>query len=67
VIEFYRVAFNKKFKDWDEVNSGALSFDEVKRILQQDNYDDEKIERMYKQCDKDGDGKVTCEEFLKLM
>lgn len=67
VIEFYRVAFNKTFKEWDKDNSGALSFDEVKSILQQNNYDDEKIEAMYEKCDKDGDGKVTCEEFLKLM
>ena len=62
-----KVAFNKTFKEWDKDNSGALSFDEVKSILQQHNYDDEKIEGMYQTCDKDGDGKVTCEEFLKLM
>lgn len=66
VIEFYRVGFNKTFKEWDKDNNGTLSFDEVKLILQ-DDYSDEQVEAMYEKCDKDGDGRVTCEEFLKLM
>jgi Ca2+-binding EF-hand superfamily protein len=40
----------------------------LSRILSTNNVNFKtKIEGMYQTCDKDGDGKVTCEEFLKLM
>ncbi|VDI04569.1 uncharacterized protein LOC143067331 [Mytilus galloprovincialis] len=61
-----RVGFSKQFQQLDTDNSGYLTVQEVKPLLQND-YDDGQIEQMFKDVDADSNGKVSCEEFLKLM
>ena len=49
----------------DKDHSGKLSIDEIKKVLEGEN--DEKIQKMLKSIDKNGDGQIDYNEFLDLM
>ena len=49
----------------DKDHSGKLSIDEIKKVFEGEN--DEKIQKMLKSIDKNGDGQIDYNEFLDLM
>ena len=62
----FRVTFSKRFKEYDADGNGNLSRDEIKRLL--DGLTNEDVaEQMINDCDQDSDGKITLEEFLRVM
>ncbi|XP_057659057.1 uncharacterized protein LOC130895645 [Diorhabda carinulata] len=59
----------KAFRLFDEEKSGYITFYNLKTIVTElnENLTDEEIQEMIDEADRDGDGKVSQDEFLKIM
>ncbi|KAK9400262.1 calmodulin-like 12 [Crotalus adamanteus] len=68
--------FKEAFSHFDEDGDGVISKEELGNVLRsleyvllhlQENFTDEKVEDMLKDVDLDEDGKVTFDEFVKML
>ncbi|CAL7946217.1 unnamed protein product [Xylocopa violacea] len=59
----------KAFRLFDDDNTGKITFKNLKRIARElgENLTDEELQEMIDEADKDGDGEVSQEEFLRIM
>ncbi|CAB3384652.1 Hypothetical predicted protein [Cloeon dipterum] len=59
----------KAFRLFDDENTGHISFDNLKRVAKElgENVTDEELQEMIDEADNDKDGKVSQDEFLKIM
>lgn len=59
----------KAFQLFDEDGTGKISFKNLKNIARQlsENLTDEELQEMIDEADRDGDGEVNQEEFLRIM
>lgn len=59
----------KAFKLFDEDDSGRISFKNLKRVAKElgENITDEELQEMIEVADRDGDGEVNQEEFVRIM
>ncbi|RKP17473.1 centrin [Rozella allomycis CSF55] len=59
----------KAFRLFDDDNTGKISFKNLKRVAKElgENLTDEEIQEMIDEADKDGDGEINEEEFLRVM
>lgn len=59
----------KAFRLFDDDNTGKISFKNLKRVARElgENLTDEELQEMIDEADKDGDGEVSQEEFLRIM
>lgn len=63
-------AILEAFKKFDEDGSGAISRDELAQMLKridEDIWDDEKIDNLLNEADANNDGKLSYEEFVKWL
>ena len=53
---------------FDKDGGGFISTDEVKEVLSfGGNLDEKVVKKIIKKIDKDGDGEISFEEFIKMM
>ncbi|KAF4533354.1 hypothetical protein B566_EDAN002751 [Ephemera danica] len=59
----------KAFRLFDDDNSGYITFANLKRVAKElgENVADEELQEMIDEADGDNDGKVSQDEFLKIM
>ncbi|OAD61487.1 Centrin-1 [Eufriesea mexicana] len=59
----------KAFCLFDDDNTGKISFKNLKRVATElgENLTDEELQEMIDEADKDGDGEISQEEFLRIM
>ncbi len=59
----------KAFKLFDDDNTGRISFKNLKRVAKElgEKLTDEEIQEMIDEADRDGDGEVNEEEFVRIM
>ncbi|XP_003393273.1 uncharacterized protein LOC126919538 [Bombus affinis] len=59
----------KAFRLFDDDNTGKITFKNLKRVARElgENLTDEELQEMIDEADKDGDGEVSQEEFLRIM
>ncbi|XP_017354559.1 centrin-1 [Cebus imitator] len=59
----------KAFKLFDDDETGKISFKNLKRVANElgENLTDEELQEMIDEADRDGDGEVNEEEFLRIM
>ncbi|XP_033829972.1 uncharacterized protein cetn2 [Periophthalmus magnuspinnatus] len=59
----------KAFKLFDDDETGKISFKNLKRVAKElgENVTDEELQEMIDEADKDGDGEVSQQEFLRIM
>ena len=59
----------KAFKLFDDDDTGRISFKNLKRVAKElgENLTDEEIQEMIDEADRDGDGEVNEEDFLRIM
>lgn len=59
----------KAFRLFDDDETGKISFKNLKRVANElgENLTDEELQEMIDEADRDGDGEVNEEEFLKIM
>ncbi|KAG5457675.1 MAG: homogentisate 1,2-dioxygenase-domain-containing protein, partial [Olpidium bornovanus] len=59
----------KAFRLFDDDETGKISFKNLKRVAKElgENLTDEELQEMIDEADKDGDGEVNEEEFLRIM
>ena len=59
----------KAFKLFDDENTGKISFKNLKRVARElgENMTDEELMEMIEEADRDGDGEISQEEFLRIM
>lgn len=59
----------KAFRLFDDDETGTISFKNLKRVAQElgENLNDEELQEMIDEADRDGDGVVSQEEFLRIM
>ncbi|NWX30574.1 CETN1 protein, partial [Notiomystis cincta] len=59
----------KAFKFFDDDKTGKISFQNLKRVAKElgENLTDEELQEMIDEADRDGDGEVSQEEFLRIM
>merc|ERR1719286_97761 len=59
----------KAFKLFDDDETGKISFENLKRVAKElgENLTDEELQEMIDEADRDGDGEVNQEEFLRIM
>ncbi|KAI1304187.1 Centrin-1 [Halotydeus destructor] len=59
----------KAFQLFDSDNTGKISFENLKKVAEElgESIDDEELKEMIIEADKDGDGQVDRDEFLKIM
>nr|NP_001232795.1 centrin-2 [Taeniopygia guttata]ACH45424.1 putative centrin 2 variant 2 [Taeniopygia guttata] len=59
----------KAFKLFDDDETGKISFQNLKRVAKAlgENVTDEELQEMIDEADRDGDGQVSEEEFLRIM
>lgn len=57
------------FRLFDDDDTGKISFKNLKRVARElgENLTDEEIQEMIDEADKDGDGEISQEEFLRIM
>jgi len=55
------------FKMFDKDNNGSLTVEEVKRLFNVHNSDDEVIAEIIKEVDKNQDGVISLTEFKEVM
>ncbi|NWQ84560.1 CETN1 protein, partial [Columbina picui] len=59
----------KAFKLFDDDETGKISFKNLKRVAKElgENITDEELKDMINEADRDGDGEVNEQEFLRIM
>ncbi|XP_004447444.1 centrin-1 [Dasypus novemcinctus] len=59
----------KAFRLFDDDETGKISFKNLKRVANElgENLTDEELQEMIDEADRDGDGEVSEEEFLRIM
>ena len=59
----------KAFRLFDDDESGKISFKNLKRVAKElgENMTDEEIQEMIDEADRDGDGEINEEEFMRIM
>ncbi|NWS30663.1 CETN2 protein, partial [Polioptila caerulea] len=59
----------KAFKLFDDDETGKISFKNLKRVAKDlgENLTDEELQEMIDEADRDGDGEVSEQEFLRIM
>ncbi|XP_010001786.1 PREDICTED: centrin-2 [Chaetura pelagica] len=59
----------KAFKLFDDDETGKISFKNLKRVAKElgENLTDEELQEMIDEADRDGDGEVNQQEFLRIM
>ena len=59
----------KAFKLFDDEDSGKITFKNLKRVAKElgENMTDEEIQEMIDEADRDGDGAINEEEFMRIM
>lgn len=59
----------KAFRLFDDDETGTISFKNLKRVAKElgENLTDEELQEMIDEADRDGDGEVNKEEFLRIM
>merc|ERR1711865_580899 len=64
-----REDIEKVFKLFDDVNTNKISFRNLARVAEElgENIDDEELQDMINQADRDGDGEINVDEFYRIM
>ena len=59
----------KAFRLFDDDETGKISFRNLKRVAKElgENMTDEELQEMIDEADRDGDGEISEEEFLRIM
>ncbi|XP_071452572.1 uncharacterized protein [Hetaerina americana] len=59
----------KAFRLFDDDETGKISLKNLKRVAKElgENINDEELQEMIDEADKDGDGEVSQEEFIRIM
>nr|XP_015206812.1 PREDICTED: centrin-1-like [Lepisosteus oculatus] len=59
----------KAFRLFDDDETGKISFRNLKRVAKElgENLTDEELQEMIDEADRDGDGEVNEQEFLRIM
>jgi centrin-1 len=59
----------KAFRLFDDDESGFIDFKKLKRVAKElgENMDDAELMEMLEEADRDGDGKVTEDDFVRIM
>lgn len=59
----------KAFRLFDDDQTGAISFKNLKRVAKElgENLTDEELQEMIFEADRDGDGEINQDEFLRIM
>lgn len=59
----------KAFRLFDDDETGRISFKNLKRVVKElgENMTDEEIQEMIDEADRDGDGEISEEEFMRIM
>ena len=59
----------KAFQLFDDDNTGRISFKNLKRVARElgETMTDEELMEMIEEADRDGDGEISQEEFLRIM
>ena len=59
----------KAFKLFDDDETGKISFKNLKRVAKElgENMTDDEIAEMIEEADRDGDGEIGEEEFMRIM
>lgn len=59
----------KAFRLFDDDDTGKISFKNLKRVAKElgENLTDEELQEMIDEADRDGDGEISQEEFLRIM
>ncbi|CUV04981.1 unnamed protein product [Cryptosporidium hominis] len=59
----------KAFKLFDDDETGKITFKNLKRVAKElgENISDEEIQEMIDEADRDGDGEINQEEFIRIM
>ncbi|XP_022906299.2 uncharacterized protein [Onthophagus taurus] len=59
----------KAFRLFDDDETGKISFKNLKRVAKElgENLTDEELQEMIEEADRDGDGEINQEEFLRIM
>merc|ERR1711939_423140 len=64
-----REEIGKAFRLFDDDETGKISFKNLKRVAKElgERMTDEELQEMIDEADRDGDGEVNEEEFLRIM
>merc|ERR1712195_148728 len=64
-----REDIEKVFKLFDDDNTSWISFRNLARVAEElgENIDDEEMQDMIAQADRDGSGEINCDEFYRIM
>ena len=64
-----REDIEKVFKLFDDDNTNKISFRNLARVAEElgENIDDEELQDMINQADRDGDGEINLDEFYRIM
>ena len=64
-----REDIEKVFKLFDDDNTGKISLRNLRRVAQElgENIDEEELQDMINQADRDGDGEINIDEFYRIM
>ena len=59
----------KAFRLFDDDDTGKISFKNLKRVAKElgENLTDEELQEMIDEADRDGDGEISQDEFLRIM
>lgn len=59
----------KTFKLFDDDDTGSISLNNIKRVAKElgENLTDDELQEMLDEADRDGDGEINEEEFLRMM